>query len=45
MCFYVNKILVVDGGMIVEQGTHEELLKSKRLYYKMYQESHNYDMQ
>lgn len=45
MCFYVNKILVFDGGMIVEQGTHEELLKSKRLYYKMYQESHNYDMQ
>ena len=31
-------ILVVDGGKIVERGTHEELLKAKGRYYKLYME-------
>lgn len=29
-------IFVVDQGRIVEQGTHEELLASKNLYYNLY---------
>lgn len=29
-------ILVVDRGRIVEQGTHDELLASKSLYYNLY---------
>lgn len=30
-------ILVLDGGEIVEQGTHEELLNNKAWYYEQYQ--------
>ncbi|MFN4227637.1 MAG: ABC transporter ATP-binding protein [Candidatus Ratteibacteria bacterium] len=32
----VDKILVLNEGEIVEQGTHLELLKKKGLYYKLY---------
>ena len=31
-----DHILVVDHGNVVEQGTHEELMKTKGAYYKMY---------
>ena len=31
-----NKILVVNGGEIVEQGTHDELMVLKGFYYKLY---------
>lgn len=31
-------ILVVDGGKIVERGTHKELLKTRGRYYKLYME-------
>ena len=31
-----DKILVVDGGHIVEQGTHEQLLSAKGLYSELY---------
>lgn len=31
-------ILVVDGGKIVERGTHEELLKARGRYFKLYME-------
>ena len=30
-------IYVLEGGMIVEQGTHPDLLAHKGIYYKMYQ--------
>ncbi len=33
----VDRILVFDGGMIVEDGSHEELLKKQGLYARMYQ--------
>jgi subfamily B ATP-binding cassette protein HlyB/CyaB len=29
-------ILVLDRGLVVEQGTHDELLASKKMYYKLY---------
>ena len=32
-----DMILVIHKGKIAERGTHEELLKLKGLYYKMYQ--------
>ena len=31
-----DKILVMDGGRIVAQGTHEELLKSSPIYFEVY---------
>ena len=31
-----DKILVVDKGTIVEQGTHTELMARKGFYYKLY---------
>ena len=31
-----DKILVVDHGDVVEQGTHEELMVQKGFYYKLY---------
>jgi len=31
-----DKIIVLDKGKIVEQGTHKELLKNKGYYYKIY---------
>lgn len=31
-----DKILVMDGGDVAEQGTHEELLAKRGMYYKLY---------
>ena len=31
-----DRILVIDGGRIVEQGSHTELLKKKGRYYTLY---------
>ncbi len=31
-----DKILVVDAGRIAEQGNHDELMKQKGFYYKLY---------
>lgn len=33
-----DRILVLDQGQIIEQGTHEELLSMKGKYYSLYQE-------
>jgi ABC-type multidrug transport system fused ATPase/permease subunit len=33
-----NKILVIDRGIIVEQGNHEELIAQKGLYYHLAQQ-------
>ena len=33
----VDRILVFDNGRIVEDGSHEELLKMQGLYARMYQ--------
>jgi ATP-binding cassette, subfamily B, multidrug efflux pump len=34
---YADRILVLDNGKIVEQGTHENLLASQGIYFEMYQ--------
>ena len=31
-----DKILVLDAGNLVEQGTHDELLARQGLYYELY---------
>ena len=31
-----DKILVVDHGDVVEQGTHESLMRQKGFYYRLY---------
>ncbi len=33
---HADKILVIDKGEIVEEGKHEELIKNKKLYYKLF---------
>ena len=37
----VDKILVIDGGKIVEQGSHKELMKHRGLYKTMWDEYQN----
>lgn len=32
-----DKIVVLDEGAILEEGTHEQLLKNKRLYFELYE--------
>jgi len=32
-----DNILVLDGGQVVEQGTHDSLMAAKGFYYKLYQ--------
>ncbi|ETO91457.1 MAG: multidrug resistance protein Atm1 [Candidatus Xenolissoclinum pacificiensis L6] len=34
-----DKIIVMKGGQVIEEGTHEELLNNKLQYYKMYMSS------
>lgn len=34
---HANKIIVLQKGEIIEEGTHQELLKHKQHYYKLYQ--------
>jgi len=33
---HADKILVIDKGEIVEEGKHEELVKNKGLYYRLF---------
>lgn len=33
----VNRIIVLHRGRIVEEGTHQELLKKRGMYYRLYQ--------
>ena len=34
---HADQVLVIDGGRIVEQGTHEALLARRGAYYELYQ--------
>lgn len=34
---HADEILILDGGQIVERGTHEELMEKRGEYYKTYQ--------
>lgn len=38
-----NNIIVLDGGKIIEQGTHLELLKNNKLYTKFYNQQSSKD--
>jgi ATP-binding cassette subfamily B protein len=32
-----DKIVVIEGGQVIEQGTHAELLERRGIYYELYQ--------
>ncbi|MBT2584060.1 ABC transporter ATP-binding protein [Planococcus sp. ISL-109] len=34
---HADQILVIDNGQLAEQGTHEELLRKRGVYYKLFQ--------
>ena len=36
--FFTDLIIVLKDGKVVEQGTHDELMKMKGLYYSMWQQ-------
>ncbi len=36
MALYADRIVVLDGGAVAEQGTHEQLMERKGLYYALY---------
>jgi len=38
-----DKIIVLDDGKIIEQGTHSELLEKKGAYYDIYMSQHRYN--
>ena len=38
---HVDQIIVLENGKIIERGKHEELLKSKNLYFEMYNQQLN----
>ena len=31
-----DKIIVIDGGQVVEEDSHDNLIKQKKLYYDLY---------
>ena len=35
---HANFIIVMDGGQIAEQGTHDELIAAHHLYYRLYEQ-------
>lgn len=37
-----TRIMYIDGGEIVEAGTHDELLRQKGAYYKLYTSQYNF---
>ncbi len=37
----VDRILVIDGGTVVEEGSHAELMDEKGLYFEMYNKQKN----
>ena len=39
-----DQILVVEGGLIIERGTHEELYEARGRYYDLYTRQHGLEM-
>ena len=35
---HVEEIIVLDNGKIIEKGTHEQLIKNKKVYFDMYKQ-------
>ena len=39
---FCNRIILIDRGRIIEEGTHEELLKKKGSYYELFEAQAKY---
>ena len=33
---FANRVYVINDGCVVEEGSHEELMQNKSLYYNMF---------
>ena len=39
---YADKIIVIDKGKIVEEGTHKQLMDNNKQYAEMYEKQHEW---
>ena len=42
---HADKIIVLKKGVIIEEGNHQELLKLKGQYYKLYQLQYHHNLE
>jgi ATP-binding cassette subfamily B protein len=40
-----NRIVVIDGGRIIEMGTHADLVKARGYYYRLYTRQFRHEME
>ena len=40
-----NRIIVIEGGKITEQGTHAELLRARGHYYRLYTQQFRHELE
>lgn len=39
---FVDRIFVIDNGIVAEEGSHDELIAKRGLYYEMYNQQRSW---